>query len=305
MSADETDIQKLAELKLMAENLKEEIKKEVNQLFVYGNTLEGLPIKEILSEWLNKTIESEDAKASLQVMSENYKDFLKQYGIYAPAGANLKRIEREISVSESEYLEILHGLNLANLKLQDNEFSSNIKAVDPPYFPLNPIPTKRKLLVLAAAMVGLVIVISGIFVMEYFDDTLKNPVKAAGILKIPFLGVIPKIFLNVGTVNLPFMLNRLLEVIIQNADLHLKNSNMSNSTKTFLIFSTMTREGKSVIAGNLARKLIRQGKKILVLNYSHETLKKFEVEQMDSADAKLPVSVAGNNLKIEALSYNE
>jgi hypothetical protein len=38
-----------------------------------------------------------------------------------------KRIEREITVSEQGYLEILHGLNLAKLKLQDSEMSSNIK----------------------------------------------------------------------------------------------------------------------------------------------------------------------------------
>ena len=55
-------------------------------------------------------------------------------------GANLKRIEREISVSEQEFLEILHGLNLAKLKMQDNELSSNIKPVDQPFYPLNPIP---------------------------------------------------------------------------------------------------------------------------------------------------------------------
>jgi hypothetical protein len=44
-----------------------------------------------------------------------------------------KRIEREIS-AEQGYLEILHGLNLAKLKLQDSEMSSNIKTIDEPFF---------------------------------------------------------------------------------------------------------------------------------------------------------------------------
>ena len=51
-------------------------------------------------------------------------------------GSTLKRIDREISVAEQEYLELLKGLNLAKLKVQDVELSSNIKAVDPPYYPL-------------------------------------------------------------------------------------------------------------------------------------------------------------------------
>jgi hypothetical protein len=45
--------------------------------------------------------------------------------LLTPAGATIKRLEREISVSEQGYLELLHGLNLAKLKLQDNEMSSN------------------------------------------------------------------------------------------------------------------------------------------------------------------------------------
>jgi hypothetical protein len=50
--------------------------------------------------------------------------------LLTPAGATIKRLEREISVSEQGYLELLHGLNLAKLKLQDNEMSSNLKAID-------------------------------------------------------------------------------------------------------------------------------------------------------------------------------
>ena len=215
-------------------------------------------------------------------MDDNYREFLKQYGIYAPAGANLKRIEREISTSESEFLEILHGLNLANLKLQDNEFSSNIKAVDPPYFPLSPVPTKRKLLVLAAFMVGLMLVLFIILAMDYLDNTLKNPGKASRILKLPFLGVIPKILLRPATTNLPFVLNRMIEVAVQNIDLHLKLREPKKETYTLLLFSTMRMEGKTVTAAMLARKYSKLGKKALLLNYSESSLLKFENEQTES-----------------------
>jgi uncharacterized protein involved in exopolysaccharide biosynthesis len=73
--------------------------------------------------------------------------------LLTPAGATIKRLEREISVSEQGYLELLHGLNLAKLKLQDNEMSSNLKAIDPPFYPLSPNPTKRAINI-AAAFIG-------------------------------------------------------------------------------------------------------------------------------------------------------
>lgn len=104
-------------------------------------------------------------------------DFQKQYAIYAPAGANLKRIEREINVSEQEFLELLHGLNMAKLRIQVPSLCHYIKAVDPP-FSLSPNPTKRSLLVMVAAIFGFIIVLGIIVAMEYFDDTLKNPEKS-------------------------------------------------------------------------------------------------------------------------------
>jgi uncharacterized protein involved in exopolysaccharide biosynthesis len=281
---DDNGIQKLADLKFKSEQLKGEILKEVNELYSYGNSVEGIPLKDLLTDWLGKTIASEDAKASLKVMDDNYRQFLKQYAIYAPAGANLKRIEREISTSESEFLEILHGLNLANLKLQDNEFSSNIKAVDPPYFPLSPIPTKRKILILAAFLIGFMMVLTIILAMEYLDNTLKNPGKASRILKLPFLGVIPKILLQPATTNLPFVLNRMLEVAAQNIDLHLKLSGSKKKTHTLLLFSTMRMEGKTVTGAMLTRKFSKLGKKALFLNYSDSSLNKFETEQTENRE---------------------
>jgi len=40
-------------------------------------------------------------------------DFVRTYQKFAPLGAMLKRIEREIKVAEQSYLELLRSLNLA------------------------------------------------------------------------------------------------------------------------------------------------------------------------------------------------
>jgi len=270
------DRQNLAQLKAQAEDLKDEIKGAVGDLYKYGNSIDGLPISTVLNDWINNVIESENVKAGIEVLGERIKEFQKQYAIYAPAGANIKRIEREISVSEQEFLEILHGLNLAKLKMQDNELSSNIKAVDPPYYPLSPLSTKRKILVIIAAMLGFMLVAASILVMEYFDDTLKNPVKAGKILKLPLLGVMPKILLKTGSIKLPFITNRLLEIAIQHIELYLRTSHSPGAAKTLLFFSTQPMEGKTMLAANLAQKLAGQGKKVLLLNYNPASLQKEE-----------------------------
>jgi len=265
---DDTNAKRIVALKNQSENLKGEIKKSVGELYSYQNSIEGLPVGTVLNDWITNVIESENLKAKIKVMDQRNKDFQQQYAVYAPAGANIKRIEREISVSEQGYLEILHGLNLAKLKLQDNELTSNLKAVDPPYFPLQPIATKRAVLVIAAAFIGFILVFGIILTMEYLDDTLKNIKRAAKTLQLPAAGMLPKILLNPGSINLPFIQNRLLEISTQNIEQFLNTHNSGNTVKTILFVSTMEKEGKSVVAGNVARKLIQEGKKVLLLTYT-------------------------------------
>ena len=296
-NADTDKDQKLAELKARSEKLKEEIRLAVGELYSLGNTAEGLPLSTILTDWINNVIEAENLKAEIEILGERIKEFQKQYSIYAPAGANLKRIEREISVSEQEYLEILHGLNLAKLKQQDNELSSNLKIVDQPYFPLSPIPTKRKVIVLMAAFAGFIIVLTSILVLEYFDDTLRNLKKASGILNIQPAGVIPKILLKANVRNIPFIINRLLDIAVQNLEMYQNSSKKEKTTKTILIFSTLSKEGKTVIAGNLAHKFKKHGKKVLVLNFSKESLIKNEKEQKGYQEIQNNLSPSGETTK--------
>lgn len=266
---------RLGELRKQSDAVSSEIKKSVDELYSYENTVDGLPVTKVLPNWMDNVTNTENLRAKLKIMENQNKEFQKQYKTYAPAGANMLRIQREISVSEEGYLEILHGLNLAKLKLQDNSLSANLKAIDPPYFPLYPIPSKRKILIVVAAFIGGLFTLGIILVMEYFDDTLKNSDKAAEKIGIPGLGMIPKILLNPLTTKMSFVQSRLIEIITQNIIQDLSSEEKRDKVpKTILCFSTQKMEGKSVIAGNIAKGLKKSGKSVLVLNYSDKEPRK-------------------------------
>ena len=112
--------------------------------------------------------------------------------------------EREIEVAEQEYLEILHGLNLAKLKYQDTQLSSNLKAVDLPYYPLKPMPSKRIIIIIASIMMCFIILLGTILVMEFFDNTLRNINKASEKLKIIPSDVSTEIELPIILIIFPF-----------------------------------------------------------------------------------------------------
>ena len=272
--------EQLVKLKIEAENIKDELRNSVNDLYSYSNSTEGLPIKDLLTEWINNVIIYEDTKAGLEVLGARIKEFQKQYAIYAPAGANLKRIEREISVAEQEFLEILHGLNLANLKVQDAELSSTIKTTDIPFYPLAPNPTKRKFLIIAAGLVGFIMVAFMILLLEYFDDTLNNPERASKITRLKTIGIFPKVFLKMGTLNFPFVANRLLEMLIQQIEVLTQKKNEQKEPCVLLFVSSVNNEGKTITAGNLALKLKKQGHKVLLINYTQDSILPSESNQI-------------------------
>jgi uncharacterized protein involved in exopolysaccharide biosynthesis len=269
------DAENIESLKKQASLLQDEIKSSVAQLYTYQNSVEGVPTSKVLPEWVDKVVETEGLKAKLDVMNKQNNEFQQQYAKYAPAGANLKKIERQISVAEQEYLEILHGLNLAKLKYQDTQLSSNLKAVDPPYYPLKPIPSKRKIIVIAIVLVSFILLLAAILIMKFFDDTLKNESVAESKLKLTAMGMFSKVFKANETINLIGIQERLMDLFMQNLNHTIKSQEKKNKTKVITLFSTQKNEGKTVLATNIARKLKHSGKSVLVLNHSN-----FEMPEM-------------------------
>mgnify|MGYP005988999127 FL=1 len=260
----------LKKLKTEVFELNKKIETSVSQLYSFQNSIEGVSIKKVLPQWVDQVVETEGLNAKLNVMSKNNKEFQKKYASYAPAGANLKRIEREIDVAEQEYLEILHGLNLAKLKYQDTQLSSNLKAVDLPYFPLKPMPSKRLTIIIAAVFMCFILLLASILVMEFFDNTLKNINVASEKLKIPALGMMPKIFKTKGKVDFERIQNRLSEFIVKNMNHFLKTQKTVNNVKTIVLFSIRENEGKTVMATSIANKLKDAGKSVMLLNHDDD-----------------------------------
>lgn len=257
------------------ESLKKESKKitaELNELiqtiFIYKNEKGGLTTDQILNDWLQNTIVFEESKARILVMNARINDFQKEYDTFAPLGAILKRIEREINVAEQEYLSLLHGLSLAKLKQQDLQLSSNIKIIDPPYFPIAPEPSKRKILVAIAGMFGFMLVLFLIILMEYFDANIKTPSRIEKSTGLKVAGVYPVNNPANVTFDIGYIKMRAIDWLTQ----RIKQKAIANQKEEgpihILLFSTQSAEGKSMIGKALSTMLANQGKQVLYLNYS-------------------------------------
>lgn len=86
---------------------------------------------------------------------------------------------------------MLHGLNTAKLTQQNNELTTKLNIVDPPFLPLKANASKRIVLVLVGFMVGFILVLSIILARVLINQTLQRPDRAASLTGLPMLGIYP------------------------------------------------------------------------------------------------------------------
>lgn len=281
-SAEDTaSMKKLARLQANIAELESRLRSKVNELHALSSTKEGVNKKEILSAWLKKVIEYEGIKGSLEVLKQRQADFLKRYKTFAPLGAHLKRIERKISVSEREYLSILHSLGQARLKQQNIKLQSNVKVLSDPYFPINPLPSKRKMLIIAAALVGFILVLFIILVMEYFDSTLRFPERAEKQTGIPVVTVYPRIIRKNKNINFTHIKDRLASILMFDLQKRTLQSTASEP-RLILFYSNQKREGKTLIIRHLVSKLHEYNIDTLYINHQNENPSGIEGERLNN-----------------------
>jgi uncharacterized protein involved in exopolysaccharide biosynthesis len=250
----------MEDLRRQADQVSQQIKTSVEDLFKNTHTIQGLPSKDLLDDWVKNAIATEETKSRLAVMDKRKEEFQRVYEQMAPLGATLKRIEREIEIAEKEYLSLLHGLNLARLMQQSNELASNLKVMDAPYYPLKSKGSKRMILVIAGAFGGFVVLAAFLIAMEMTDKNLKKLSLAAQRIGLPMFGIYP-LLMRGSTWNK--FLQRVEDLLTQQILLKKGQAN-PKPVYSIALVSTQSGEGKTTIAQSLAGKLNQMKQQVVV-----------------------------------------
>ena len=235
-------------LKIVVQKTESNLKNSLDKLYSDSNTPNGIPTKSVLDEWLKTTLAYEQSKAKLGVIGKRKKEFDQEYKRFAPLGATLKKIERQISVSEQEYLELLHGLNMAKLTQQNTELTSKLNVVDLPYLPLKPNASKRMNLVIVGFITGFILILAFILANALINKTLLEPSRARKMVDAHLLGIYP--LLNGDNADFIKRANlRLVQEILAIVDIHKK-------PVTIGLLSIQSGEGKTTIINLLEEELL-------------------------------------------------
>ncbi|MTI72000.1 MAG: polysaccharide biosynthesis tyrosine autokinase [Firmicutes bacterium] len=145
----------------------------------------------------------------------------------------------------------------------------NIQIIDKALVPSNPISPKPLFNMSISAVLGIMVSILIVFLLEYFDNTLKTPEDVEKYLSIPILGMIPLIE-NVCREDRKIIVYENPKSPVSEAyrtlRTNIKFSNIDKKIKVIVITSPSSGEGKSTTAVNLATTMAQNGKKVLLID---------------------------------------
>ncbi|MCC5935920.1 MAG: lipopolysaccharide biosynthesis protein [Lunatimonas sp.] len=237
------------------EQLHKKIEDMSNLLFNNSISLEGLQRREALDEWLKLKLTYEEQVQAIEVMQERKQYLQDKIDEFAPLGAELKRLEREVSVNENQYLSILHGLNMAYLKKYDLEMTSPQKLIDEPFFPKKPLASKKLFLVVGGMFGSGFFTVSLVILLFFIDPTIKSAKQAEKLTGLPVGGG----WINEKKISKAVFKDEMRYQLITQLGNNLNRYLSHDSKPHFILLYSLTKEsGKSFLIEILIEKLLAQ-----------------------------------------------
>ncbi|WP_417608092.1 GumC family protein [Owenweeksia hongkongensis] len=273
---------RLSKLRNEAEKLEAELSNNLSKRYEFSRTKEGVSNKAILQEWLDATIALDASNARLNVLSNRESFFQNAYDEFSPLGSQLGRLVRTVDVAEKKYLALNGSLNSALTKQQSQSLSTGGLVVTvPPKFPLEPVKSKRLLLVLVSAVVGFLVPFALMFIIEFLDNTIKTVERGEEKTGLKLLGAYPSLNLDSQhrNVDLGWLRSKSMSHVLQNIryEVHrVGSSGVLTNPFSLLVFSIRDGEGKSFLAHRMASEVADFNKKVLLLSSEEQVVENEE-----------------------------
>ncbi|WP_162054839.1 hypothetical protein [Pontibacter pamirensis] len=263
MSDKSGNAEKIARLKRESAEVSDKIKASVDNYYANTHSIQGAPIASLLDDYVRNTVLVEELKSQLDLLRQQKENLGGEYEKLVPLGAEIRKIRREVQVAEQEYMAQLDGLKKSKLSQQNIELSSQLRVIDPPYYPISSSSTSLVLLLLFGFFGALLLTGAGVFTADMVDGTLRKPEYAAKETNFPVMGVLPDMAALKAQDR--HKANQAEEQLVRQLLLKIQQKKDSQGPFVLGVLSSHNGEGKSTLSNSLSNRLASKGIKTLSL----------------------------------------
>ena len=168
----------------------------------------------------------------------------------------------------TEYQRLYSGLvtNYEQVRLAEAQTSTNVFVAETASVPRTPISPNTSRTTLLAAVVGAMMAAGLVFIIEYLDDTIKNPQDIRRKFNLPVLGMISHHSVDQGK---PISVLEPRSPVVEayrTLRTNITFAGVDIPLRKIIITSSVPQEGKSTVAANLAAVLAQGDKKVILID---------------------------------------
>jgi capsular exopolysaccharide synthesis family protein len=176
----------------------------------------------------------------------------------ADAQAQIAALQSKLSASQASYASLIQGSQRTAV--------NTITVIEPATLPVRPIGPSKYVMVLVAAAIGFVLAAAGAYLLDYLDDTMKNPADVQEALGLATLGAVPR--MN-GPSGQGTLLPESPPPVVESYNVLRTNllfAAVGQRLRSLLITSSTPNEGKSLTVANLGIALAQSSQRVILVD---------------------------------------
>ncbi len=243
-----------------AQSVAEEVVHQLSQLSPTGQGGQSQARQEFIQNQLNELETNiRNTQAELTKRQDELATLFSARQI-ADAQATIAGLQNKLATLQTNYSGLLANTQAGALNA--------INIIEKAALPTNPVGPNKMMTILMAAAIGLALATAASYLLEYMDDSLKNPEDVKKALGVTTLGAVPRIDGTAPGNELAILTNsqstaaeayRVLRTNLQFAA-------VDRPLDTLLVTSPAPSEGKSMTIANLAAALAQAGQKVIIVD---------------------------------------
>lgn len=217
------------------------------------------------SRYADSQKSTEDQLTSLEQQIQTTSNALAALGTGSSNQAEYDQLQTALTQYRQSYASVFQSYE--DIKLAEAQSSSGITQKDPattPDAPIKPQPVRNAIL---AAVVGLMIACGVVFLIEFLDDTIRDPQEITRKWGLPVLGVIASYDTSDGNMLITAKQPRSpVSEAFRSLRTNLQFSSVSFPIHKLLVTSASPKDGKTTIAANLGSIIAQSGRSVVVVD---------------------------------------
>jgi polysaccharide biosynthesis transport protein len=241
-----------------------------------GNLQIGELRQNLIQEYARSEAQRVGLARQVSSLSSKWLSYKQRANVLPQLEQTQRELERQLKAAQTTYETLL--AKRQEMLVAENQTVANARIISPALVPDKPTSNKKNLAIAGGGIVGIMLGVIAAFGLDLIDRSVKTVKEAREVFQYTLLGVIPSVsrkgkgsFFNNSERVIPKVVGRDIPQFpvgeaYQMLQANLKFLCSDKKLKAIVVTSSVTKEGKSEVAANLAVAMAQVGRRVLLVD---------------------------------------